>query len=65
MQRLKRIPTIIDKVQRFPDIGFASFQDIGGIRAVVENINDVYALKKKLDNARTDFSFKKKGEMIE
>jgi hypothetical protein len=59
VQRLKRIPTIIDKTKRFPDIGFASFQDIGGIRVVVENINDVYALKKRLDNSKSNFSFEK------
>lgn len=59
VQRLKRIPTIIDKMRRFPDIGFASFQDIGGIRVIVESISDIYSLKKRLDNAKTDFAFQK------
>lgn len=62
VQRLKRMPTIIDKTRRFPDIGLSSFQDIGGIRAVVENINDVYNLKNKLDNAKANFSFSKINE---
>jgi len=62
VQRLKRMPTIIDKTRRFPDIGLSSFQDIGGIRAVVETINDVYSLKNKLDNAKANFSFTKINE---
>lgn len=45
-QRLKRAPTIIDKLQRFPDMQLARMQDIGGIRAIVNSIKSVRELEK-------------------
>jgi putative GTP pyrophosphokinase len=44
-QRLKRMPTIIDKLKRFhPNMQLTTMQDIGGIRAVLGSINEVYTL---------------------
>ncbi len=43
-QRLKRTPSIIRKLQRFPSMSLASMQDIGGIRIVLSSIDDVYRL---------------------
>ena len=43
-QRLKRIPSIIDKLRRFPDMQLARMQDIGGLRAVVNNLTQVQLL---------------------
>lgn len=43
-QRLKRMPTIIDKLRRYPDMQLARMQDIGGVRAVVESYDDVIRL---------------------
>ncbi len=43
-QRLKRTPSIIRKLQRFPSMSLASMQDIGGIRIVLSSIDDVYKL---------------------
>jgi hypothetical protein len=43
-QRLKRMPTIIDKLIRYPAMKLTTMQDIGGVRAVVETIGDVYKL---------------------
>src|SRR5438270_828907 len=34
-QRLKRMPTIIDKLRRYPNMKLSQMQDIGGLRAVV------------------------------
>src|SRR5438045_1467899 len=34
-QRLKRIPSIVEKLRRFPDMQLVRMQDIGGLRAVV------------------------------
>jgi putative GTP pyrophosphokinase len=42
---LKRLPTIIDKLNRFPDMKLSRMQDIGGIRAVlisIKDLDDVY-----------------------
>lgn len=43
-QRLKRMPTIIDKLKRFPAMQLTTMQDIGGVRAVLGPVNDVYKL---------------------
>ncbi len=43
-QRLKRIPSIIVKLRRFPDMQLARMQDIGGLRAVVGTLKQVEAL---------------------
>jgi putative GTP pyrophosphokinase len=43
-QRLKRMPTIIDKLRRYPHMQLTTMQDIGGVRAVLSSIDDVYKL---------------------
>lgn len=50
-QRLKRMPTIIDKLSRFPNMQLTTMQDIAGLRAILENVNDVRAVAQKyIDN---------------
>jgi len=43
-QRLKRMPTIIDKLNRYPSMQLTTMQDIGGIRSVLGSIADVHKL---------------------
>ena len=43
-QRLKRMPTIIDKLKRFHAMQLTTMQDIGGLRAVLGSVADVYKL---------------------
>jgi len=43
-QRLKRMPTIIDKLGRYPAMKLTTMQDIGGVRAILGSIPDVYKL---------------------
>jgi len=38
-QRLKRTPSIVAKLRRFPSMNLARMQDIGGLRAVVESVS--------------------------
>lgn len=45
-QRLKRLPTIIDKLQRYPEMQLARMQDIGGIRGIVSTLNQVRVLQQ-------------------
>lgn len=45
-QRLKRLPTIIDKLKRYPGMNLVRMQDIGGLRAVVGNIRSVRKLER-------------------
>ena len=44
-QRLKRVPSIIQKLQRFPKMKLSRMQDIGGARAVLPTIEDVDRLR--------------------
>jgi putative GTP pyrophosphokinase len=41
-QRLKRIPTILDKLAREPGMNLGRMADIGGCRAVVGDLDEVY-----------------------
>ncbi len=40
-QRLKRMPTIIDKLKRYPNMQLTTMQDIGGIRAILDTVKNV------------------------
>ncbi len=51
-QRLKRVPSIISKLQRNNSMKLARMQDIGGLRAVVITINQVQLLKNDFVNSR-------------
>lgn len=46
-QRLKRMPTIIDKLKRHPNMKLTTMQDIGGVRAILANVSDVYRFADK------------------
>ena len=45
-QRIKRMPSIISKLKRFPTMQMARMQDLGGLRAVVSNLGQVNSLYK-------------------
>lgn len=60
-RRLKRLPTIIDKLER-PTldggatenrIKFTRMQDIGGCRAIVKNLKQLMDLRQKLENSKS------------
>lgn len=52
-QRLKRMPTIIDKLRRYPAMKLTTMQDIGGVRAILNSTKDVYSLRDNyLNNPR-------------
>ena len=46
-QRLKRRPTIIDKLQREPSMQVTTMQDIGGCRAVLADVNEVRRVQRR------------------
>lgn len=46
-QRLKRMPTIIDKLFRESKLELSRMQDIGGVRAILPNVKEVRDLEKK------------------
>jgi len=45
-QRLKRTPSIINKLQRFGTMRLARMQDIAGLRAIVKQVKSVRVLEK-------------------
>lgn len=47
-QRLKRRPTILDKLDREPGMNLARMGDIGGVRARMPSIGHVYAVSRRL-----------------
>lgn len=52
VQRLKRSPSIIEKLKRFPDMSLDRMQDIAGCRSVVENLDQLNKLYKKIKKSR-------------
>lgn len=50
-QRLKRMPTIVDKLTRFPNMQLTTMQDIAGIRGILKKVPEVRKLVKSyIDN---------------
>jgi putative GTP pyrophosphokinase len=47
-QRLKRLPTIADKLIRLPTMNLATMGDIGGVRAVVPDQEAAYHVTRRL-----------------
>lgn len=52
VQRLKRLNTILNKLQRYPSMELYRMQDLGGCRVIVPTISDVYRIKSRLKNSR-------------
>lgn len=47
-QRLKRSPSIISKLKRFPQMKLNRLQDVGGCRAILSDVNKVYKLRNDI-----------------
>lgn len=47
-QRLKRRVTILDKLRREPRMNLTQMGDIGGVRAIVGSIDEIYAVSRAL-----------------
>ena len=51
-QRLKRFVTIYDKVKREPTLDLSRMQDIGGVRAVLDSIEEIRRVESRLRRTR-------------
>src|SRR5688572_4707406 len=51
-QRLKRLPTIVDKLKRYPNMQLTTMQDIGGLRAILNSTDDVHRLVQEYKKTR-------------
>lgn len=58
-QRLKRRPTIIDKLKREPDMRLSRMHDIAGCRVIFDTIEDLYYFRNLIHTAR--FDHKRRG----
>ena len=47
-QRLKRMPSIIGKIRRFPDMKVTRMQDVGGLRIVVKTVDEVNQIHQEI-----------------
>jgi putative GTP pyrophosphokinase len=57
-QRLKRMPTIIDKLSRYPAMQLTTMQDIAGIRAICDHLTDIkFIVSKYVDNKNFPHEF--------
>ena len=53
VQRLKRAPSILDKLSRYPDMKLHRMQDISGCRAIMDSTRDVERLLARMESSRT------------
>ena len=51
-QRLKRAPSIISKHERFPKMDLSRMQDLGGCRAIMPSVEDVYTLLESYNRSQ-------------
>lgn len=51
-QRLKRAPSIISKLERFPKMDLSRMQDLGDCRAIMPSIGDVYELLENYNESQ-------------
>lgn len=65
VQRLKRLDSIIGKIERFPNMSLYRMQDLGGCRVIVDTIEDVYKSVNRFKNSRIRHIFKKENDYIQ
>ena len=64
-QRLKRAPTIIDKLRnRQQSMSLGRMQDVGGLRAIVSHVQSVRKIEEKFAHSRSKHDLKKKYDYI-
>jgi len=64
-QRLKRIPSIVNKLKRFPSMKLQRLQDIGGCRVILSDTSKVYALKNDITKKFSNHKLIKENDYIE
>lgn len=52
VQRLKRVPSIIFKLSRYPSMNLSRMQDLGGLRAIVNTVKQVNVLNQAFKDSR-------------
>ncbi len=65
VQRLKRLDSIIGKLDRFSDMSLYRMQDLGGCRVIMDSIDDVYASLNRYKNSRIRHELKREYDYIQ
>jgi len=65
VQRLKRLPSIVIKLNRFPTMKLTRMQDIGGLRAIVSSMKEVHKLVNNYEQTKFLHELYKKDDYIE
>lgn len=65
VQRLKRLESIVGKIERFPDMQLYKMQDLGGCRVIVDSISEVYEAIEQYKNSRIRHKLKRKYDYIQ
>jgi ppGpp synthetase/RelA/SpoT-type nucleotidyltranferase len=50
-RRMKRLPTIVDKLERYPNMNVTTMQDLGGSRVIFPTVTEVEKLVDDLEHA--------------
>lgn len=65
VQRLKRLDSIVGKLQRNPKMNLYKMQDLGGCRVIVDSIEDVYKSLNSYKASSLCHIFKKENDYIQ
>lgn len=63
-QRLKRLASIVKKLEREPTMNLWTMQDLGGCRVIVPTINDVYEVAENYNHSRVRHILKREYDYI-
>lgn len=63
-QRLKRMASIIEKLQLLPHMDLTKMQDIGGCRAIVSSVNQVDEISGRFENRQLSHQLHNKKDYI-
>ena len=65
VQRLKRLDSIVGKLERFPEMSLYRMQDLGGCRVIVDSLEDVYNSLNKYKNSSIRHILKRENDYIQ
>ena len=65
VQRLKRLDSIVGKIERFPTMQLYKMQDLGGCRVIVDTIDQVYEAIDKYKSSRIRHILKREYDYIQ
>ena len=65
VQRLKRLDSIVAKLERYPDMSLYKMQDLGGCRVILNSIDEVYSSVERFKTSYVRHVLKKENDYIQ